>query len=184
MTTSTVPSGATCFNVSDLFSPQKQHNTTGFQNSSQPIHGDPLPNGVSWLIRNKDHYDPMANYSNVWFRQVNESGTRHEGEAASWVFYTYAFPDCQQQHRDGPGEHTDPEDSPWFETSCQTSDKGQCRLTPNPIMSFYINKASDYNAGHGGCERWAYMGAATSKTPGKIPFIAFLVVVTYLVTFN
>lgn len=120
---------------------------------------------MSWLIRNKDHYDPKANYSNVWFRQVNTSETRHEGKAASWVFYTYAFPDCEQQHHDKDGEHTDPKDTPWFETSCQTSDDGQCKLTPNPIVSFYINKADKYNPTHGGCEKWAYMGsAATLRT--------------------
>ncbi|KAL6410866.1 hypothetical protein AUP68_07298 [Ilyonectria robusta] len=79
------------------------------------------------------------------------------GEDAPWVFHIYAFLDCQQIV---DGDNVGQDDSPWFETSCQTNEGGQCQTVPYSIKSFAINSAVDYNDQHGQCEAWAYKGGA------------------------
>ncbi|OAR01231.1 hypothetical protein LLEC1_00184 [Akanthomyces lecanii] len=157
LTTSSVPVSYTCFNVSDIFS---QSNSTGFQNATSNVYdsdGDiQQPNGVAWFLQNEGLYDAIANYSRVWYSQANMSEIK-EGKDAPWVFYTYAFANCRQLGEGHPKEGADP----WFETSCQTKKDGQCRSTPGRIVSFAINRANSYNRGHGGCETWARLGAAT-----------------------
>jgi hypothetical protein len=157
LTTSTVPASFTCFNTSDLFS---QSNTTGSHNGSTPFsYPDQLelPNRIDWLISNLDNWDSNANYSRVWFEQYGPGGKIEEGAEGRWVFYIYPFEDCEQVG----GDAFDEDKNPWFENSCQTKEGGQCKTVPNTIKSFALNKADDYNKGHGGCETWAYMGAAT-----------------------
>jgi hypothetical protein len=157
LTTSTIPASFTCFNISDIFS---QSNTTGSRNGSTLFsNSEPLdhPNRVDWLVSHPDNYDSNANYSRVWYEQNSEIGKVEDGVDARWVFYVYAFEDCKQVGGDG----FDMNKYPWFETSCQTKEGGQCRTVPNAIKSFGLNRAEDYNKGHGGCETWAYMGAAT-----------------------
>lgn len=137
------------------------------------------PNGVAWLLRNQELYDPNANYSRVWYQQVNQTGAK-EGKEASWVFYTYAFPDCEQV---GLGIEDPYEVSPWFETSCQTGPDGQCRTTPKPIRSFGINRSDKYNVNHDGCEMWAKLGNADKlgKGVGKLVVAAAGMVTAWLV---
>ena len=153
LTTATIPASFTCFNLSDIFS---QTNDTGFQNDTQHIYNVPQPNGISWLLQNRDAYDAAANYSHVWYDQVNISGKTGEGKEAQWVFAVYAFPDCRQVG----GKGHDQNQYPWFETSCQTKSGGQCRTVPYPIRSFGIWSSLQYNLNHGGCQTWARMGAA------------------------
>lgn len=155
LTTSSIPVSFTCFNVSDIFS--HSNSTTGFQNGLANYHddGDQL-NGVAWLAQNQHLYDAKANYSRVWYSQANASKVE-PGKAGSWVFYTYALPNCEQLAKERPSR---PNDHPWYETSCQTGKDGQCRLTPGPIVSFGINTAVVYNPTHGGCATWAKLGAA------------------------
>ncbi|OAG07506.1 uncharacterized protein CC84DRAFT_1076306, partial [Paraphaeosphaeria sporulosa] len=156
LTTRTIPASFVCFNVSDLFT---QSNTTGFSNGSTPYsHPEQLelPNRVDWLISNLDNYDSNANYSRVWYEQNGPTGKVEEGVNGQWVFYIYAFEDCKQVG----GDAFDQNKNPWFENSCQTKDGGQCRTVPNTIKSFGLNKADEYNKGHGGCATWAYMGDA------------------------
>jgi hypothetical protein len=156
LTTSTIPASFTCFNLGDIFS---QPNTTGSQNGTAPLQNPELldhPNRVDWLVNHLDNYDSDANYSRVWYEQNSAVGKVEEGVDARWVFYVYAFEDCLQVG----GDAFDTDKYPWFETSCQTKEGGQCRTVPNTIKSFGLNKADDYNIGHSGCETWAYMGAA------------------------
>lgn len=158
LTTATIPASYTCFNFSDIFS---QSNTTGSSNGSTHFFNpDQLqyPNRVDWLISQLDNYDSKANYSRVWYEQNSEVGNVDEGEEARWVLYLYAFDDCKQL---GPGDDYEVDDYPWYETSCQTKEGGQCRTVPNTIKSFALNRADKYNKGHGGCETWAYLGSAT-----------------------
>lgn len=135
--------------MSDIFS---QNRTSGFQKALQTIYdgkgGILEPNGVAWLLSNLDQYDSKANYSLTWYEQRNVTEAK-EGGAAQWVFYTYAFLDCEQV----VSKDLDYKEYPWFETSCQTGEHGQCRTTPRPIRSFAINRAADYNVGHGGVRR-------------------------------
>ena len=157
LTSSSVPSAFTCFNLTDTFS---QSNDTGFQNATQRIydeHGDIIqPNGIDWLLQNGDMFDSKTNYSRVWYEQFNQTGKKEAGEPAPWVFYVYAFPDCQQVG----GDDFDEDQYPWFETSCQTKVGGQCQTLPYSIKSFGIHSSVEYNARHGRCEAWAYKGAA------------------------
>lgn len=158
LTTSSVPRAYTCFNVTDIFS---QSNNSGFQNDTSLIwdHGpDPVehhPPGIAWLLQNQDAFDSKANYTRVWYEQVNQTGEIKAGEDGAWVFYTYAFPDCEQVG----GDDFELADYPWFETSCQTESGGQCQTVPSPIKSFAIASAAQYNSAQN-CEEWAYLGAA------------------------
>ncbi|KAL2687833.1 hypothetical protein Neosp_005402 [[Neocosmospora] mangrovei] len=139
LTTFDLPSAYTCFNVSDIFS---QSNDTGFMNATSKVYDSGYdlrePNGVHWLLRNQDNFDSKANYSRVWYEQVNQTGEIKAGEDAPWVFYIYAFEDCQQMLA---GSEDSSEEWPWFENSCQT-------------------EIGAYNIRHGGCEEWAFLGAA------------------------
>jgi hypothetical protein len=160
LTTSTLPNAYTCFNVSDIFS---QKNSTGFQNATQHIYtfapnGTQVtlePNGVDWWLGNQGSFDSKANYSRIWYNQVNQTDAE-AGEAAGWVLYIYAFDDCEQLGDD----NSNPDDFPWFESSCQTEEAGQCQTVPYSIKSFAIHSATDYNKARDGCNTWAYMGAA------------------------
>lgn len=157
-----MPNVFTCFNISDLFG---GNSSSGFQNATSRIYDSDgkviQPNGVAWQLSNMDQYDDKANYSRTWYEQRNITDAK-EGGDASWVFYVYAFPNCEQL---GPTE-AEPEENPWFETSCQTGNDGQCRTTPRQIRSFGINQAVNYNVGHGGCETWAMLGDASVAVPG------------------
>ncbi|KAH7020479.1 hypothetical protein EDB80DRAFT_634000 [Ilyonectria destructans] len=172
LTTSSIPTGFTCFNLTDIFS---QSNDTGFQNATSPVYdrdGDVIqPNGIDWLLQNRDSFDSKVNYSRVWYEQVNRTGDFEAGEDAPWVFYIYAFPDCQQIV---DGDNVDQDDYPWFETSCQTDEGGECQTIPYSIKSFAINSAADYNDQHGQCEAWAYKGAAArfGTFPITVPALA------------
>ncbi|KAJ4328365.1 hypothetical protein N0V84_001236 [Fusarium piperis] len=157
LTTSDLPSAYTCFNLSDIFS---QSNDTGFMNATSRVYDLDYelldPNGVHWLLRNRDNFDSNANYSRVWYEQVNQTGEIKAGEDSPWVFYVYAFEDCQQT-----GGNDDPYEAwPWFENSCQTEIGGECRTVPYSIKSFAIHQSLAYNIRHGGCEEWAFLGAA------------------------
>ncbi|EEU42393.1 uncharacterized protein NECHADRAFT_79920 [Fusarium vanettenii 77-13-4] len=158
LTTSDLPSAYTCFNLSDIFS---QSNNTGFMNATWKVYDSDYdlrePNGVHWLLRNQDNFDSKANYSRVWYEQVNQTGEIKAGEDAPWVFYIYAFEDCEQMLA---GSDDPYEKWPWFENSCQTEIGGECRTVPYSIKSFAIHQSLAYNIGHGGCEEWAFLGAA------------------------
>lgn len=165
LTTNTLPFSFTCFNLADIFAPNSS--SVGFQNGTDgitPLDPDAV-NGVHYQIRRPDgRFDPNGNYSNVWYEQYN-STELDEGKDASWVVHFYAFEDCEQQEQ-GHDER-EPEDFPWFETSCQTEVGGQCREVPNTVRSFGINSGANYNARHGGCEEWAFLGGANGVMPGK-----------------
>ncbi|KAK2827826.1 hypothetical protein FQN49_007301 [Arthroderma sp. PD_2] len=167
LTTSTVPYGYTCFNVTDIFS---QPNKTGFQNATQEVHNINQPNGIYWLLQNQENFDPQSNYSSVWYEQVNKTGEAVAGREGSWVLFFYPFPNCEQVGGDGLNE----DEYPWFETSCQTMPGGQCRTVPHPIKSFAILSAAGYNQVHKPCETWAFKGAATSLKQPSLQLIAVL----------
>lgn len=167
LTTRTVPASFTCFNVSDVFS---QSNITGFANSSTPIYPEDRdhPNGVDWFISNLDNYDSNANYTNMWYEQNGANGKIEEGVNGRWVLWTYQFEDCQQLGE----EPFDYSKNPWFETSCQTKDGGQCRTVPDSIKSFALNLPGGYNKGHESCETWGYMGNARRSEAWSVRLVA------------
>lgn len=173
LTTSTIPSSFTCFNLTDIFS---QTNDTGFRNATQRFYNVPQPNGIDWLLRNRDAYDANSNYSHVWYEQVNIAEKAGEGKEALLVFGIYAFPNCRQTG----GAGFDPEQYPWFETSCQTKYGGQCRTVPYPIRSFGIWSSKQYDLNHGGCETWARMGAAAGLGHGALGWAAASACITVL----
>lgn len=161
LTTSTIPNAFTCFNLAELFA--SNNTDIGFQNATIKV-TDPTgdsTNGVHWLLQNHYDFESDGNYSSVWFQQFNMTAGQ-AGEEATWVLHLYAFDDCEQL---GSGYEQEPEDFPWFETSCQTEKGGQCQTVPNSIRSFGINSAAKYNDGHRQCEEWAFLGDAAGLMP-------------------
>ncbi|KAI9172759.1 hypothetical protein HJFPF1_02273 [Paramyrothecium foliicola] len=156
LTTSTIPVGYTCFNITDIFG---GNNNTGFQEADGELfylNGTKMePNGINWHIQNQDDFSPETNYSRVWYEQFSYAQAE-PGENGTWVFYIYAFDDCRQR---GPDRNVEPEDNPWFENSCQTEEGGQCQTVPYSIRSFAINRADAYISRRGQCIPWAYMGS-------------------------
>lgn len=154
LTTGTIPTGFVCFNLKDLFTQPSDNGSQGVWK----IADDAPSQGVDYLLSNRGSYDADTNYTNVWYQQVNQTGNIKPGEDGTWVLYTYAFADCVQNG----GDAFEPKDFPWFETSCQTKDGGECQQLPKPVKSFAIGPATSYNAGHGQCEVWAKFGGAST----------------------
>ncbi|KAJ3538277.1 hypothetical protein NM208_g5976 [Fusarium decemcellulare] len=176
LTTDSIPTSYTCFNVSDIFS---QSEKVGFQNGTMPVRGGDgqfvEPNGVHWLLEKADNFSSKTNYSRVWYEQTSPDGV---GEDGSWVFYVYAFEDCEQIV---DGDYVDSDRFPWYETSCLTERGGQCRTLPYSIKSFAINKAASYNKNHGGCEEWAYKGSKASTRSSSLTLAVGLASVSSLI---
>ncbi|KAI9150771.1 hypothetical protein HJFPF1_10548 [Paramyrothecium foliicola] len=106
------------------------------------------------LTKTKDDFNSQTNYSRIWYNQLNEA-IPEPGQGGSWVLYVYAFNDCMQKK---PGRDIDADESPWFETSCQTGSSGQCQSVPNTIRSFGIGPGEEYNEAKEECNPWAYQG--------------------------
>ncbi|KAK0099521.1 hypothetical protein ONS95_000250 [Cadophora gregata] len=155
LTTYSIPNGYVCFNLSDIFTRTSDSGSQGLWRGPT----DSVDQLVNYTLHNREDYNPTTNYTNVWYEQVNQTGEIKPGESGRWVFYTYAFEDCEQVG----GDAFMPEKNyPWFETSCQTKDGGQCQELKQPVKSFAIGPSAGYDANHGGCEEWAKMGDASS----------------------
>ena len=152
LTTDTIPTAFTCFNLTDLFT---QPSDNGSQGVWRVPDSRPSPK-VDYLLSNRGSYNADTNYTNVWYQQVNQ--TVKPGADGTWVLYTYAFANCIQNG----GDAFELKEFPWFETSCQTKDRGECQQVPKPVKSFAIGPAAPYNARHGQCEVWATMGDAST----------------------
>ena len=154
LTANTIPTEYTCFNVSDIFS---SNASTGFQNDTygDSLRGAPEPRGVFYLLKNMDAYDKDANYTNIWWKNVNDTGDIGDGDSSRWVIHTYAFDDCEQV-----GLHDEEYDYyPWYTASCQTGSDGKCQMAPKAIKSFAIASAYKYE-GDGDCSAWAKLSVA------------------------
>ncbi|KAF4468341.1 hypothetical protein FALBO_4776 [Fusarium albosuccineum] len=156
LTTPTIPTELTCFNLTDVFS---QSNDTGFQEALEPL--EDKSSGVNWLLQNRDDFDSKANYSQI------------RGEVAAWVLYVYAFPNCQQIVN---GDNVDADDYPWFESSCQTHEGGECQGVSYPTKSFAIVSTNK----EGKCEAWATQGSATKFSGRVLPLVSTLTAVAVL----
>jgi len=187
LTTGSVPRAYTCFNITDLFSSGKtvgfQDDTYGDQQSeSSNVHQDAdstPPKGVAYLLKGLEGYKEGTNYTNIWYKNVNDTGTIDEGETSRWVIHTYAFNNCEQVG----GDDFETEDYPWFDASCQTSSDGQCRALAQPIKSFAIGPATEYGGG-GSCAVWAELGAAQRLVPGVYALTALVAgVASYMLLF-
>jgi len=154
LTTDTIPTGYVCFNLTDLFTQSSDNGSKGLWHSSKNTSSQ----GVDYLLSNRGSYNANANYTNVWYQQVDQASNTKPGADGTWVFYTYAFADCIQNG----GDAYELNDFPWFETSCQTKDAGECQQLPKTVKSFAIGPADKYNVNHRGCEVWATMGDAST----------------------
>jgi hypothetical protein len=153
LTTDTIPSAFTCFNLTDLFT---QSSDNGYNDDVWKTPDNQPTFGVNYTLSNRGSFKAGTNYTNVWYHQANQ--TAKADEEGTWVFYTYAFEACIQNG----GDAFALDDYPWFETSCQTKDEGECRQVPQTVKSFAIGPAAPYDARHGKCEVWATMGAAST----------------------
>lgn len=168
LTTSSIPTELICFNLTDIFS---QSNDTGFQEALQPL--EDKSTGVNWLLQNRDEFDSKANYSQIRYELLNKTTEDESGEVSAWSLYVYAFSNCQQIV---DGDNVDADDFPWFESTCQTKEGGECQGVPYPIRSFAIVSANK----KGECEAWAKQGSATKVSGRALPLVSTLVTVAAL----
>lgn len=181
LTTGTIPYDYTCFNLSGIFS---QSLDSGHQNASDNLHGegtlssDGEGNGISWWLHNQGSFDSNANYSGVWYEQVNLTGEIKAGEDARWAFYIYPLDDCEQIALGA--DQDDLYKYPWFETSCQTEKGGQCQTVPYSIRSFAIANSQLYYEDLGPCDEWALLGETTRR---KVPVLLAALVTMTVVLF-
>lgn len=89
---------------------------------------------------------------------MTDAAGAQQDKRSSWNFYQYTLPGCQQI---GPGE-ANGKDTPWFQTSCQTSEQGRCDASKFPIRSFAIHHALDDSDDKSKCEKWTQYGDATT----------------------
>lgn len=129
-------------------------------------------------MTNLANYNPQANYSGVWFQQMNlTSDQAEEGKPAGRWLAVYAFPNCEQQSKANGGD--DPiEDAPWFTHDCQTGPDGECHTVPNSVQSFAIRSTEVVSDK---CENWAYLGGATTmQSQSLVVMIGLAVIVSYI----
>lgn len=157
-----MPFAFTCFNLSDIFS---QENFTGLQwgQGVDRLNDSTLERGVNYTLDNLDTYDAGANYSQVWFQQVNLTSEEvGEGESAGRFFKVYSLPDCATLSTANGGD--DPvEWNPWYEQSCQSASGGNCHLVPHNIQSFSIQQDTSDSYGQG-CQDWVFPGSASQSS--------------------
>ncbi|UKZ54086.1 hypothetical protein TrVGV298_007892 [Trichoderma virens] len=152
LTTYTIPSAYTCFNMSDIFT---MNSSTGFQMTQDQRFWKlkDHTNGIAWELFNQDLYDERANYTHTWLR-MRKPTVNQDGKRSLWRYYQYTLPDC----RDVRIGHEDSDDVPFSWVSCQTSEDGLCKSAAYPIGSFAI-----YNTGDEGddydCDNWTQFGA-------------------------
>ncbi|KAJ4168841.1 hypothetical protein NW754_010773 [Fusarium falciforme] len=168
LTTSSIPTELTCFNLSDIFS---QSNDTGFQEALEPL--EDRPSGVNRLLQNRHDFDSKANYSQIRYELLNKTTEDESGKVSAWSLYVYAFSNCQQVV---DGDNVDADDFPWFESICQTEKGGECQGVPYPIKSFAIVSTNE----EGECEAWAKQGSATKVDGRVLPLVSTLVTVAAL----
>lgn len=105
-----LPPNQTCFNLNDTFVP----------NTSTPY----------WSISNAGGFDQTANYSRIWYQQVNLTGRLDAGSVAPLFLQLWPDRDC--------GEASDYISRPTIGTSCQSGESGECRTIPYSVASFNI----------------------------------------------
>lgn len=143
--TSGVTANHTCFNLNETFT----------ANASTPY----------WSIANAAGFDPSANYSRVWYQQVNITGKVGAGKVATLFLQLYPEYGCS--------EASDFVTRPTYGTSCQSSVDGECDSATYSIASFSVlNQAFEDN---GKCIDFKNEeSAASSLTPRAWTILAVL----------
>ena len=175
-TTSTLPASQVCVNVADVFS---QDNSTGFVKSTDTKlnrrgkdDDDTAgpPSGIHYLLGNQDAFDPRANYSRVWHKQVNQ--TAEPGEWAPWYLEVFASRGC------APGDAPDQRQaSPLFSANCQTDMAGQCETVPYSVQSFLLRTNAGEDQQEDRCVDWRPVGDS-ARARGRVS--AYVVAVAVL----
>ncbi|KAH6669687.1 hypothetical protein F5X68DRAFT_142274 [Plectosphaerella plurivora] len=166
LTTRTVPRHAVCIDIEELFTSDSR---TGFLNdtaSDRITYGDSVdesklpPPGIEWYIPNgSGQFDASKNWTNIWFEQRNQTndGKSEEGKDGRWIVTTFANNECIM---------TNVTETPWYQTSCQTSEDGQCESLPYSIKSIAMRPFDARNGDfRDGCQEWAKVGAAANLVP-------------------
>lgn len=165
-----MPRDFTCVDIAAIF---RSGNRSGFINDTTP-HSTQFeeneaslpPPGVAWhILGDSADYRPDVNWTNIWFEQRNKTsdGESQEGEDGRWVLDTYANTGCVRINTT---------EFPWYETSCQTGEDGQCESTPYSIRSIALRPFMPYEFDD--CQTWAEVGAA----PGLVPSVVAALVGT------
>ena len=157
LTTATVPYALTCFNVPDLFN---RTSDSGIQNDTSRSTtdlgpGPHAPQYISYLLSNKDAFDASSNYSRIWYQLVNFTGDGNkEGKIATLDLWIYPSKNCITS-----ADLTEP----WYQSSCQTANGGNCQQIPYSVQSFALAPTG----GDDKCHDWqSYVGAAARLGQG------------------
>ncbi|KAM0270909.1 hypothetical protein ACHAQH_009246 [Verticillium albo-atrum] len=163
LTTETVPRSLTCIDVEKIFVGGQRVGFLNDSTSHMVSYGDHVdvdklpPPGIDWYISSdSSEYDSSKNWTNIWFEQRNQTsdGESEEGEDGRWVVTTWANNKC---------ERLNVSEDPWLETSCQTSEDGQCESVPYSIKGIGIRPYLNHDFDD--CQIWAETGEATSMAP-------------------
>jgi hypothetical protein len=169
LTTNTIPRGHTCIGVEAIFGGDDR---VGFLNdtSSSSLYdsdddtSDLNPPGIHWYITSAagpSAYDSAKNWSNIWFKQMNDSDkNREEGEVGRWVVTAYGNAQC---------ERVNSTEFPWHITSCQTP--GSCESSPYSVKGIKIYGLEQYD--YDSYQTWAEIDAAPGLMPRASIALAF-----------
>lgn len=167
-TTRDVPSDDfVCIDIEQMFRPDRYYgsdnDTSRSGNSSDFEHYEKCddrycadPPGIDFhILDDSGDYDSGKNWSNLWFKQINESmyGGPQEGEDGRFIINTYANKGCIRVNST---------EEPWYKSSCQTGNGGQCESTPYSIRSIEVRYFLEHDFGD--CQTWAKIGAASGLT--------------------
>ncbi|TIA31716.1 hypothetical protein D6C78_08738 [Aureobasidium pullulans] len=169
-TTQDIPIISNCFNFADLFGGNE---TTGFVNQTRNSVGS-FPGGyepgIHWELRNKDLYDPSANYSKALYRQSvsNPSDKLYEpGHYADRLVTVYGGANCTERD-----PNNDEGLLPWYGWACWSEGEGSCGTLPYNVVSFRISPGFDKENSKGKCWDFAEYGAANSYLPSLRTVVA------------
>lgn len=109
--TSGAAANQTCFNLNETFD----------TSASTPY----------WSIANAAGFDPSANYSRIWYQQVNITGKVGSGKVATQFLQLYPEYGCS--------EASDYVARPTYGMSCQSGVDGECNSAPHSIASFSVS---------------------------------------------
>lgn len=177
ITTSTIPTALTCFNLSIFRSDE----AAGYRNFTvddiyEKNTGE--QGGVDWYLPNFDDLsdvDLSLNYTYAWIEQYNK--THEAGAPGPWVVYTFESDDCSDRADLGSGRLGDLN---YYKSSCQTEKRdgdeaGMCGESSFPINSFGISHWGDLTyADTEECQAWAYLNPAPKLEPRRVSMVAFV----------
>lgn len=133
---------------------------------------------ADWVTENGVGFDAHANYSRIWYQQVNATGDISDGKLGSRYVMIYPNYDCR--------EASDYLARSIYLYSCQSDAGGQCDTVTYNVASFSIVNINQYlrsgYAHHDKCERFLRETGAAAVASGSLWAAAVAVFITVLLT--